>query len=165
MNTIEKITIRGNKTLKLKNVLIRELTENELMSMDKAMYMMENYIKSKGNSTIGPLVTYSSPLIDEQGNLTINSKIMIQLKNKMNKVDIPYSIKDEIIVTNCLFARYNECKENLQYAYSKLELYAFENDIKLKGDTYTVFVDNKDYKLVADVFMEVQKEELTFESL
>lgn len=165
MNTIEKITIRENKTLKLRNVLSRELKEDELVHMDKVTYMMENYIKSKGNSTIGPMVTYSSSLVDEHGNLTVKSKIMIQLRNKINKVENPYKIEEEVRVTNCLFARYNESEENLQYAYSKLELYAFENDINLKGDAYTVFVDNKDYKLVADVFMEVQKEDLTFESL
>ncbi|WGX76901.1 hypothetical protein QJS64_07730 [Paraclostridium bifermentans] len=44
-------------------------------------------------------------------------------------------------------------------------MYAFEKDINLKGDAYTIFVDNKDYKLVADIFMEVQKEDLSFESL
>ena len=165
MNTVEKITVKENKTLKLRNVLIRCLKEDEFMSMDKVIYLMENYIKSRGNNTIGPMVTHSSQLVDEHGNLTINSKIMIQLKNKMDKVDNPYKIQEEVRVTNCLFARFNESEENLQYAYSKLELYAFENDIKVKGDTYTVFVDNKNDKLIADIFMEVQKEELTFENL
>ncbi|MFL1470936.1 hypothetical protein [Paraclostridium bifermentans] len=165
MNTVEKITVKENKTLKLKNVLIRYLREDEFASMDKIIYMMENYIKSKGNTAIGPLVTHSYPLVDELGNLTINSKIMIQVKNKMVKVDNPYNIKEEVRVTNCLFARFNEYEEKLQYAYSKLELYAFENDINIKGDTYTVFVDDKNNKLVADIFMEVQKEEVTFESL
>ncbi|MBS6506802.1 MAG: hypothetical protein KH369_01315 [Paraclostridium bifermentans] len=165
MNTIEKITIRENKTLKLRNVLIRELKQDELIHMDKVTYMMENYIKSKGNSIIGPMVTYSSSLVDDHGNLTVKSKIMIQLRNKINKVENPYKIEEEVRVTNCLFARYNEFEENLQYAYSKLELYAFEKDINLKGDAYTIFVDNKDNKLVADIFMEVQKEDLSFESL
>ncbi len=45
------------------------------------------------------------------------------------------------------------------------QLYAFQNDIKLKGDSYTVFVENKEGRMVADVFMKVQKEDLTLESL
>lgn len=46
MNTIEKIAIRENKTLKLNNVLIREISENELIDINKISYMMDSYIKS-----------------------------------------------------------------------------------------------------------------------
>jgi len=53
----------------------------------------------------------------------------------------------------------------LQFTYSKLQLHAFENDIKLKGNSYTVFVENKEGIMVADVFMEVQKEDATFEDI
>lgn len=165
MNIVEKITIKENKTLKLGNILIRDLKETEVTNMDKVTYMMENYIKSKGNTAIGPLITYSSSSIDECGKVSINSKIMIQLKNSTKKVDYPYKIKDEIKVSNCVFARYTERQESLQYAYSKIQLYAFENDINLKGDSYTIFVNSKSDKLIADVFMEVQKEDLAIESL
>jgi len=51
----------------------------------------------------------------------------------------------------------------LQFAYSKLQLHAFDNDIKLKGDSYTVFVENKEGKMVADVFMEVKKGDTTLD--
>lgn len=37
--------------------------------------------------------------------------------------------------------------------------------MKLKGDSYTVFVESKDEKMVADVFMEVQKEESALEGI
>jgi hypothetical protein len=43
---------------------------------------------------------------------------------------------------------------NLQFAYQKLNLVAFEENIKLKGDSYTIFVDRKDGIITADVFME-----------
>lgn len=56
MSTIEKITIRENKILKLNNVLIREVMESELIDINKVGYMMESYIKSKGNSMIGPSI-------------------------------------------------------------------------------------------------------------
>ena len=56
-----------------------------------------------------------------------------------------------------MFARFTEKEENLQYAYSKLGLFAFENDIKLKGDSYTVFVDKNEEGIVADVFMELKQ--------
>ncbi len=64
-----------------------------------------------------------------------------------------------------MFARYTEKEENLQFAYSKLQLHAFENEIKLKGDRYTVFDESKDGKMVADVFMEIQKKKSALEGI
>jgi len=154
MSTIEKIMVRENKTLKLKNVLIREVSENELIDIERISYMMDSYIKSKGATTIGPMINYSGFETDENGEAKIKIKLMVQLKNLIHKVEQPYSIKPQIRITNCLFARFTEKEENLQYAYQKLGVYAFENDIKLKGDSYTVFVKQEEENIVADVFME-----------
>ncbi len=165
MNTTEKIIVRENKALKLNNVLVRKINENEFMDINKVGYMMESYIKSKGNSTLGPIINYSTVKADENGQVKVVLKLMVQLKNPMHHVEAPYEIEKQIRVTNCLFARYTEKEENLQFAYSKLQLHAFENEIKLKGDSYTVFVENKDGKMVADVFMEIQKEESALEGI
>lgn len=165
MNTIEKIVVRENKVLKLNNVLIREVSESEFSDLNKISYMMESYIKSKGNAIIGPMINYSSGEINDNGQVKIILKLMVQLKNPLHNVEAPYSLEKQIRVTNCIFARYSEKEENLQFAYSKLQLHAFENDIKLKGDSYTVYVESKDGKMVADVFMEVEKEALASDGL
>lgn len=165
MNTIEKIVVRENKVLKLNNVLIREVSESEFSDLNKVSYMMESYIKSKGNAIIGPMINYSSGEINENGQVKIILKFMVQLKNPIHKVEAPYNLEKQIRVNNCIFARYSEKEENLQFAYSKLQLHDFENDIKLKGDSYTVYVENKDGKMVADVFMEVEKEALAADGL
>jgi len=157
MNIVEKISIRENKTLKLTNVLVRELSENEIIDIDKINYMMDSYIKSKGNSTIGPIINYSNLEVDENGQAKIRIKIMVQLKNPIYNVEAPYEIKKELRISNCLFARFTEKEENIQFAYQKLGVYAFENDIKLKGDSYTVFVKKEEENIVADIFMECLK--------
>ena len=157
MNIVEKISIRENKTLKLTNVLVRELSENEIIDIDKINYMMDSYIKSKGNSTIGPIINYSNLEVDENGQPKISIKIMVQLKNPIYNVEAPYEIKKELRISNCLFARFNEKEENIQFAYQKLGVYAFENDIKLKGDSYTVFVKKEEENITADIFMECLK--------
>ena len=157
MSTIEKIAIRENKTLKLNNILIREVSENELIDINKISYMMDSYIKSKGNSTIGPMINYSTVEVDESGQPKVIIKLMVQLKNPIYNVEKPYELENQLRVTNCLFARFTEKEENLQFAYQKLGVYAFENDIKLKGDSYTVFVKQEEENIVADVFMECLK--------
>ena len=157
MNTTEKITIKENKILKLSNVLIREVSQNEVIDIIKITYMMDSYIKSKGNSTVGPMINYTDSEGDENGQAKLKISIMMQLKNPIHNVDKPYEFKNQIRVKNCLFARFIEKEENLQFAYSKLGVFAFENNIKLKGDTYTVFVNNNEEGIVADIFMELEK--------
>lgn len=156
MNTIEKIIVKENKILKLNNVLIREINESELMDVNQISYMMDSYIKSKGNSPLGPMINYTFAEGDEKGQIKIKLKFITQLKNSINNVEKPYEFKSQVRVTNCLFARFTEKEENLQYAYSKLNLYAFEKDIKLKGDSYTVFVNKYEDEIVADIFMELE---------
>jgi hypothetical protein len=165
LNTTEKITVKENKTLKLNNVLIREVSQNEFMDINKVTYMMDSYIKSKGNSRLGPMINYTAAEGDENGQAKIIIKLMIQLKNPIHNIEKPYEFKNQIRITNCLFARFSEKEENLQYAYSKLTLFAFENDIKLQGDSYTVFVNNNEEGIVADVFMELKEGVEKFEAI
>ena len=48
-----------------------------------------------------------------------------------------------------------EYEEIAKFAYDKINLEAFENDIELTGESYTVFVDQNEEEgtIVADVFM------------
>ncbi|ENK1244796.1 hypothetical protein FDF31_04215 [Clostridium sporogenes] len=161
MNTNNKMILKENKTLKLNNVLSRELSEKEFMDINRITYMMDSYIKSKGNSIMGPMINYSSLVNDENGNPKLIGKIIFQLKNPINKIERPYKYEKEIRITNCLFVRFNEKEENLQFAYSKLQLHAFENDIDLLGSSYTVFVDQKEDIIVADVFMKIKEKDGT----
>jgi hypothetical protein len=70
-------------------------------------------------------------------------------------VEAPYRTEALIRESDCLYTRFVGEEEHMQFAYNKLQLVAYEEDIPLRGDTYTVFVDrnDEDETVTADVFM------------
>ena len=156
-----KLDFRENKTLKINNPIIREVPLEELSSIDKYVGMMKNYVEIKGFKIIGPLIQYSSGIkgIDSNNNPIIENKIILQLHQSGIKIEEPYITSDTLRVENCLFCRFNDIQDNLQYAISKITLHAYENDIKLSGESYIVLIENKDNILLADVFMPIKKED------
>ena len=76
---------------------------------------------------------------------------------KTNDCDL-YIIKNMesvLRVPDCMYVRYMEAEDKLKFAYDKIHLTAFEENIPLRGDSYTIFVDRNDEEdtIVADIFM------------
>ncbi|HEY8361617.1 MAG TPA: hypothetical protein VIK77_01880 [Tissierellaceae bacterium] len=160
-----KIEFRENKILKLINVLSRKIPENELFSQEKQIAMLQSWIKAKGYESMGPLITYSSGVkgVSSDNIPIIDCRLMIQLKQSNVRLELPYHFEKEIRVENCLMARFFDDGDKLQFAISKLTLYAYENDIELTGETYIIFVNQEGNKILADVFMpakEVKDEDI-----
>lgn len=144
----------SNKTLKLTNVLVTKMTAEDMQDMVFAE-KMENYIKSKGYQPIGPLVQYTGVQLGENGEQELVVRMLRQANGYINHTESPYTMESVLRVPNCLYLRFIGPQEKLNIAYSKLTVYAYEEDIPLTGSSYTVFVnqlENED--IVADVFME-----------
>lgn len=151
---MEKIKIYEKKVLKLTNVLVKEteLIGDADFSLD--VIGMENYIKSKGTIPIGPLVQKIVTQNDGNGNLNIKLFLLRQCKDYIQHIDQPYKMESVLRITNCLYTRFCDEESKVKYAYDKLVLFAHENDINLTNETYTVFVEQENDKLTADIFME-----------
>lgn len=153
-----KLNFRENKILKLTNVLSYkiQLQSEEVVSIDVQLEQMQTYIKTKGAMQIGPLIQYVSPNVNEQGELDVQIQFLLQCNHDIHNVEQPYTMQNTLRVQNCLYCRYIGPESTLKFAYDKINLYAFENDIPLKGDSYTVFVENDEENdiMTADVFME-----------
>ena len=91
--------------------------------------------------------------------LDIKMQFMLQTDNFIHNVEPPYKMDSILRVKNCLYARYIGPEDKLKFAYDKLGVYAFENDIELEGCNYTIYVDRneEDETMVADVFMPVKE--------
>lgn len=150
----EKIQLSNNKVLKLTNVLISEIDVKEIESLEKEVLRMDNYLRNKGAQPVGPLIQYTNVEQEEIDGVKLIVKLLRQSNIFVHNVEAPYKMESVIRVKNCLYARYTGEESKLKFAYDKINLMAFEEDIPLKGDSYTVFVANNDDIITADVFME-----------
>lgn len=153
------ITINQSKTLKLSNVLVCKIDIKNNEDLNNIIIKMENYIKSKGAMPIGPLIQKTSYSINEEGQLDIQLFFMRQSNNFIHNVEEPYKMESVIRVRNCMYARYIGPEEKLNFAYDKINVTAFEEDIKLSNENYTIFVNKQEDNIVADVFVEKKSNE------
>lgn len=149
------IQLSMNKVLKLSNVLIAhiDIAEKDI-NLGKLTLQMENYIKSKGVTPIGPLIQKSSFYIGEEDQIDIHFYLLRQANNFIHNVEAPYKMESVVRVPNCMYARYIGPEENLKFAYDKINVTAFEEGIELSNENYTIFVDQEEGNIVADVFVE-----------
>ena len=113
--------------------------------------MMQSYIKSHGKAIVGPLVNHSYSVVDNDGNMRINIRLIMQLDSPLHILDEVYKFKKRLKIDNCLFARFYEKEENIKFAYLKLNVHAFENNLNMQGESYTVYVKQNSDKLMADI--------------
>ena len=153
------ISLGQNKVLKLTNVLISEIDIQGNDDFNKLIFQIENYIKSKGATPIGPLIQKTEYHVNEEGQIDIKVNFMRQASNFIHNVEAPYSMESVVRVKNCMYARYTGPEEKIKLAYDKINVTAFEENIELSNSNYTIFVDKQDDNIVADIFVEKKTDE------
>ena len=154
---MEKIKINNSKTLKLVHTLERKLTDQELFQMDKILEQMENYILVKQSKPMGPLIQYANAYMLPDGTQQVDIRLIRQMSSPIENTDKQYEYQAERKIANCLYGSYAGEQKNLNYVYNKMMVTAFEEDISLVGDSYTIFIKGDEDDFAVDVFMEVAK--------
>lgn len=153
---MSKLQYNSNKTLKLTNVLKHKIIfMDENFDLNASIEQMQSYIKTKGAMQIGPLIQYTRTFVNDSGELDMDIVMMLQCNNYIHNVEQPYSMESVVRVPNALYCRYTGPESSLKFAYDKIQIEAFEQDIKLDSCNYTIFVDNneEDDVMIADVFI------------
>lgn len=158
MNSIE---ISENKTLKLQNVISKtmDLSNDNPSSFDLEINKMNTYIMTQGAKQIGPLIQYSGIDMNEKNEMNFELKFMLQCDKYFHSSDKDYPMEPTVRVTDCLYARYKGPESKVKFAFDKIGVYAFENDIELQGSNYTIYVSKnvEEETMVADIFMPIKK--------
>ena len=149
---MKEIKVAENKTLKLTNVLSREIHPEEMASLPVVLTQMHNFIKSNNAQPIGPIVRAMVVGEDRQMHLYM----MQQATQFIGQMEQDYHMDAILRVKNCLYAHYTGPMPESQLASYKLQVHAFENEQKLTGTSYTIYVNQDEDDAVVDVFMETK---------
>ncbi|MDR1800608.1 MAG: hypothetical protein LBQ95_02005 [Lachnospiraceae bacterium] len=156
---MKQLKVEKGKILMLRNVIEYRMKWTSDTDIERIVGLEEKYILSKGAKPVGPVVQHNSIKIDSQGNIETWISLFRQTTNSLDSIDEPFSFKPLVKVNNCLLLHFRGEGQDLKYAFDKLGVYAYENDLKLKGDSYTVFVNQTEDELIADIFMEYKVSE------
>ena len=151
---MNEIKVAENKTLKLTNVLSRVVRPEELASLPVILTQMQNFMKSNGAQPIGPLVQAVKAGTGPEHIPEIH--MMQQATQMIPNMEPGYHMDAVLRVKNCLYAHFTGPLSYSQLATAKLQIMAFENDIKTTGDCYTIYVNQDEDDGVIDVFMETK---------
>ncbi len=151
---MNEIKVAENKTLKLTNVVSRRVMPEELGNMMVILTQLQNFIKSNNAQPIGPLV--EAVKMGTGPDHTPELYMMQQATQMIPKMEPGYHMDAILRVKNCLYAHYTGPMSQSQLATAKLQIMAFENELDLTGDTYTIYVNQDDDQAVVDVFMETK---------
>lgn len=156
-----KLDVKYNKVLKLSNVLILAISQEKLENFQFHVEIekMRNYIIVHGAKQVGPLIQHSETKKEADGNVKVLLEFMLQCDRIIHNVGEGYIQKPILKVPNCMYCHYEGIEDKIRYAREKIEIVAFEDEKRIKGDSYTVYVDwnQQEDRVVADIFMPVEE--------
>lgn len=151
---MRRLAVYENKILKLTNAVSYKMEERDFRELDKIVYQMENYIKAKGAMPLGPLIQCTELESDEGGESKLHISLIRQSNIFINKMEAPYTMQPLVRVPNCLYVRFTGEESHIKFAYDKLNVFAYEEEISLTGRSYTILTSKSEEIFSADIFME-----------
>ncbi|MFA9467321.1 AraC family transcriptional regulator [Streptococcus sp. E24BD] len=147
-----KLEVKDNKKLVLKQVICQKLHGAKVENVDKEIDKFRQHLQLLKAQVFGPLIVKScGTIIHDDGDITTDFEFYVQAHNAQMYSNM-YEIQDTISVPHCLYIRFEDSPEYLQFAYSKLEIYMYENDIQTDGTVYTVYIKSSAEKMIVDIF-------------
>lgn len=152
---MSKLEVKENKKLVLKNVIVHRQDQLDIRKFDKEIEKLHQKMKLIGVQTYGPLVVKNSGTkIHNDGQVTVDYEFYMQAHNYKEFTKF-FETQDQIICENCIYVRFEGAIEDLQLAYSKLDLHMYENDLQTDGTNYTVYVQVSGRQMIVDIFKPV----------
>lgn len=152
---MNKLEVKVNKKLVLKQVLIKQHRNIELDVIDEKLYAFTNQLQLFNVQTFGPLVTRNAgTTIHDDGKLTTDYNLIVQAHD-YKQYQKNFQIKERIEFPNCIYLKFKGKPEDLHFAHSKLDLYFYEQGLSSNGDVITVLINEYPEQIEVDLFRPV----------
>ena len=148
----KEILLSLDRALHLTNVVCNEVYGE--MSAAQVCMQTDNYILVNGALPVGPTIQHVRMSPCEHG--SPKESFIIRQASAFIAEKQGESVKtyEELVVQHCIYAHFEGRLDDLRYAYSKLYLAAYEQEIALRPENYTVFVsDENEESAVVDIFI------------
>ncbi|CAM3624919.1 AraC family transcriptional regulator [Erysipelothrix urinaevulpis] len=154
---MSKLTVVENKKLVLKHVVCHELRNISLDVLDDKINQFVAQLQVLNVQSFGPLITKAfGSSMDDKGNITVNYDVMVQAHNYKNYKDM-YKTYERLTEEHCVYLRFEDHPQYINFAHNKLDLYFYEHDLMAKDITYTIIVEDGQDHLVMDLFRPERK--------
>ncbi|MBM7540418.1 AraC family transcriptional regulator [Amphibacillus cookii] len=154
---MSKLTVKEHKKLVLKHVIIQKHQNIGIDQLDEKINQFTNQLSLFNVQTFGPLVTLNKgTTIHDDGRLTMDYHIMVQAHD-YKQYSKNFSIKERLEFSNCLYVKFKDKPEHLQYAHSKLDLHFYEHDLVADNAVINVLIDENPDQLEVDIFRPVAR--------
>lgn len=151
-----KLEVLENKKLVLKNVLVYELRDIPLDTLESEMNKFINKIDVLKVQSFGPLITKNfGTNISDDGQLTTSYDLMIQAHNYTQFKNI-YKTYEKLTAEYCVYVRFSDHPQYINFAHDKINLHFYENDLISSDITYSVIIEERDELLTMDLFVPVK---------
>lgn len=152
---MNKLEVKENKKLVLKQVLVKRHKSIKLEEMDEKLYTFTNQLQIFNVQTFGPLVTRNAgTIVHEDGSISADYELFIQAHD-YKQYQKNFQIKERVEYPNCIYLKFKGKPEDLHFAHSKLDLYFYEQGLISKGDVITVLMNEYPDQIEVDLFKPV----------
>ncbi|WP_350343904.1 hypothetical protein PRVXT_000266 [Proteinivorax tanatarense] len=149
---MSKIILKNNKSLVLKNVLIRKLHCLNLDDLEGEIKDFKHSLKKHRVKTFGPLITKCyGPNVHKDGRITANYEIIIQAHDYLKYKSL-FETRKSLNCGKCVYLRYSDEPEFMDFAFSKINMFITENNLNTVGVTYNAYVEQDHKNVVFEIF-------------
>lgn len=154
---MNKLEVKENKKLVLKQVLVKELKNIQLDLVDDEINKFANQIKLLKVQAFGPLIVKNPGVnVHEDGSMTMDYELIVQAHD-YKQYKHSFATKEQLKCENCVYVRYEGKPEDVHYAHTKLDLHFYEHGLVSDGSTINVYVSEAPDFIVVDIFKPVKE--------
>jgi len=152
---LKKMEVKEHKKLVLKNILRREVRGITSDDFNRELLMFHKFIERERVQTFGPLVivTLGTQVLGDA--ITQDFDLIIQAHN-YKKYSLQAQISERFECSNCIYIKFEGHPKDLHYAYSKLDLFLYENELESDGKTYSIVLEETGNYTTIDIFLPVK---------